>query len=162
MSCSEYELLMADVLGGEASADDRGRFEAHCATCEPCRVEYESARRTLDAMRSLRAPEVVVPFDVSGFSQAARIAPRRANRKFGPLLRIAAVIAISFAAGYLYHAAWAGRVVVLDQPSPEPAPRHIAPSSAPPLNFETALARAHSRNPSRSELGKAMSAVLRP
>ena len=52
MDCQAFEMMMAEALGDELSPEDRPAFEAHLASCDRCRREYESACATVDRTKT--------------------------------------------------------------------------------------------------------------
>ena len=59
MNCEEFQMLLADTLGGELPDAQRPAFEAHIAECSQCRREYESMRETVCSLLSLPEPQPV-------------------------------------------------------------------------------------------------------
>ena len=57
MKCDDFELMLADALGGELSEADRPAFEGHLAECAACRRDYESALATVSRLRNLPAAD---------------------------------------------------------------------------------------------------------
>ena len=163
MNCEQYESLLADVLGGEASSADRTLLEAHCATCEPCRRDYASSVEALSAMRSLQSPTAILPFDSSSAAASRGIGQTRPTLPFWMgIARYAAGIVIAFSAGYLFHATRSMSPVGI---SKRPGvtvmhSMHETEIDAPARRFEAALASAHMKNPSQSDLAKCMIAVF--
>jgi anti-sigma factor RsiW len=53
LTCQEFVELVTEYLEGTLPADDRARFEAHLAYCDPC-VEYlEQIRQTIRTLGRL-------------------------------------------------------------------------------------------------------------
>ncbi len=150
MNCQDFETLLADALGDEMGSADRVAFDNHLKQCAECRRDYESATRTIGAMRSLpdhpaipieRIGDRLVIGAASGSAQSRRLRFRRA-------VPIAAAIALAFASGYLARNAQsttndATDIVANAGQSMEP------PRSA---SLESVLADALARNPQRSPL----------
>lgn len=62
MSAENHEQDCMRYLDGEMSPDERGRFEAHLASCEPCRKacrEFTRLKEVTDSMRLADLPETV-------------------------------------------------------------------------------------------------------
>ncbi|MFQ5423689.1 MAG: anti-sigma factor family protein [Phycisphaerae bacterium] len=157
MNCHEFEHWMADILGGELSAQDRAAFDDHLAACQACRTEYESAAATVRTLRSLPPPPDVSVrrsgdrLVISG-ARSGRVGGRR--RLASAILRYAAAIALAFAGGYGYHATQV-QVARVDA-------RQGGGLAAAGRNetFRSALANAHAHNPDRSDLAKCLSALF--
>ena len=103
MNCQDFETLLADALGDELGSADRVAFDNHLKQCAECRRDYESATKTIGAMRSLpdhpaipieRIGDRLVIGAASGSAPSRRFRLRRAAP-------IAAAIALAFASGYL-------------------------------------------------------------
>lgn len=94
--CDEMELLMADALGGELIGEETLRFEQHLASCESCRVEYESLSGTVSQLRSRLGSDV----DILNADQPKQGRVEPSTRLRGTLLRYAAIIIISMGVGY--------------------------------------------------------------
>ena len=62
LTCAEVVELVTDYLGDAMPADDRARFDAHLATCDPC-TEYLRQMRTTIAI-SGRLDADALPDDV--------------------------------------------------------------------------------------------------
>lgn len=164
MNCEDFDMLMADALGDELAEEDRAGFEAHLATCETCRSEYESLRRTVDATRTLAGPRnvrvqhdgerlVIQPIDSDALSVSH--GPKRTALRSGGLLRFAASILIAFTAGYAVHA---GLMMADDAQQKQFVNRveNVAPTSV-----RGSLVMAHARNPSLSGLAKCLATITR-
>ena len=104
MNCEDFQLLLADTLGGELSDAQRPGFEAHIAQCSQCRREYESMRETVCSLLSLPEPQPVRVRRVGGRLILGE-SPRGAMAAFSHgYLRYAAGLLIAFTAGYALHA----------------------------------------------------------
>ena len=176
MNCKDFESLMADALGGELAARDRPAFDAHLKTCERCRSDLESALAALERMRSLPGPDPAVELR----SAAERPSPRRppapvpnaTHWQLGGLLRYAASVLIAFAAGYVVHpladsaspSSTPERIVERDPEAEVSGARVPGQGSGLPVtlgrSFEAALAGAHRRSPSSSDLTKCLIAMF--
>ncbi len=53
LSCQELVELVTDYLEGALPAGERARFDAHLATCPPCRVYLEQMGQTIAALGHL-------------------------------------------------------------------------------------------------------------
>lgn len=53
MSCKRFERQVWDYLEGQLSPSERAAFEAHMAHCEHCQRVWDSAQRTVQALRQL-------------------------------------------------------------------------------------------------------------
>jgi anti-sigma factor RsiW len=74
MPCRELVELISDYLEDRLSPIERGRFEAHLAECEACRIYLDQFRQTIRVLG--RLPE-------DSFSPAARMALLEAFRGLG-------------------------------------------------------------------------------
>ena len=164
MNCENFEMLMADALGDELGEDDRAPFEAHRAACETCRREYESLKRTVDAMRTLAGPRkvrvqrdgerlVIQPIDSDALSVSHGSKP--VALQSSGLLRFAASILIAFTAGYAIHAG----LMMADDARQEPLVNQV--ENVAPTSVRGSLISAHARNPSRSGLAKCLATITR-
>lgn len=154
MKCEDFQLLLADALGGELSDAQRPGFEAHIAECSQCRREYESMRETVCSLLSLPEPQPIRVRRVGGrliLSQSSRGAMTAFS--YG-LLRYAASVLIAFTAGYALRAALT---------PPDAAPRdgvvQVVSAGSKRDTLQVAIAGAHLRNPARSDLAKCLSAM---
>ena len=103
MNCQDFETLLADALGDELGSADRVAFDNHLKQCAQCRRDYESATKTIGAMRSL-PDHPAIPIERIGdrlvIGAASGSAPSRRFR-FRRAAPISAAIALAFASGYL-------------------------------------------------------------
>lgn len=164
MNCEDFEMLMADALGDELTEGDRTAFEAHLGTCESCRHEWQSLKRTLDATLTLAGPRkvrvqhdgerlVIEPMESDAFSMLQ--GPKRTAPRYGGLLRFAASILFAFTAGYGVHA---GFMMADDARQQQPTAQF---ESTPSPTVRGSLVTAHARNPSRSGLAKCLATIMR-
>lgn len=156
MNCKEFELLLADELGGELADTDRAAFDEHLANCPACRREHESLAGAVGRLQSLPAAPSV---RVERLGERLMLTPTAAMRRsvstswMSGLLRYAAVVAFAFLAGYFVHA------------TKVPSATTLAPSSvvsttgSPGRDLQTAVAMQFSRNPGRSDLAKGLLAM---
>jgi anti-sigma factor RsiW len=168
MNCKEFESLLADALGDELSSEDRPAFEEHLADCQRCRLEFESTREAVAAMRALPGPQ-----RVSVRREGNRLViqdddrtgpvPRGLHRGEGlppvarwtrGVFRYAASVLIAFTAGYIAHAA----LVVQETPIPRNEIVKVPGSKT----LGGALVSAYTRNAARSDLAKALIAMAKP
>lgn len=167
MNHEQFELLMADALGGELSSEDRATFETALAAHADWKQEYETAQRALGCLAELGAPKRVV---ARREGDALIIEPRTAKtvapQPVRGTWRYAAAILIAFTAGYALHATMVLQEGVRPQQSvvknvvPSGAPGvRATPTSANSGTFEAALFKTHARKPSRSTLAKCLIAV---
>jgi anti-sigma factor RsiW len=117
MECRDVEPLWADWLGGELSAEQTEQVEGHLNRCPACRREADSLRRTLKLVQSLDA------------EPPTRAAISTSTRRGMSLLRIAAVIVFSFAAGFAARELTGGASP--SEPSPQQPSQPITVASAP-------------------------------
>ncbi len=153
MNCDDFQMVMADALGGELSESQRPAFEAHLAECPTCRGEYESLCGSVRNLKLLPEPQPVSVRRVGGrliLGEAAYGSAGFSNR----LLRYAAGLLIAFTAGYGLHAALTPSHV-----APRQAVVQVAQAGSKRDTLQVAIAGAHLRNPSRSDLAKALSAM---
>ena len=154
MNCKEFQLLLADTLGGELSDAQRPAFEAHIAQCSQCRREYESMRETVCSLRSLPEPQPVRVRRVGDrliLSESSR--GTMTSFSYG-LLRYAASVLFAFTAGYALRAALTPRVA-----APRDGVVQVADAGSKRDTLQVAIAGAHLRNPARSDLAKCLSAM---
>ncbi len=170
MNCEEFEPHLADALGDELSPTDRVAFEEHVARCEACRGEYETARRALSELRSLPAPRQVSMRDIdtalvpgvplrlhAADLGTGRVAQSHAvpRRSFVRVVRYAASLLIAFTAGYALHAG------LTFSSRPVAGERYTSRDGAYGTStLEAAFARVHAQKPTRSDLAKAMIAMV--
>lgn len=53
LTCQELVELVTEYLEGTLSPEDRGRFEAHLATCRGCRTYLEQMRQMITLLGRL-------------------------------------------------------------------------------------------------------------
>jgi predicted anti-sigma-YlaC factor YlaD len=156
MNCNEFELLLADAIGGELGNADRPVFERHLAECATCRKDYETTLGTVSRLRSLSAAEPGVVNPVRAGSLIRPSPPPWATS----LLRYAASILIAFVAGYVasnLRTARDARPIAGPTPSFQDGTNDTKLASA---SFGAALAETYRENPSRSELSRCLSAMF--
>lgn len=154
MNCEDFQMLLADALGGELSETDRPAFEAHVAHCATCRREYDSMSGIIGGLQSLPDPPNVSVRRAGGrliLSDSSR--GTMAALSHG-LLRYAAGLLIAFTAGYALRASLAPRAV-----APGGEVVQVADAGHKRGSLQVAIAGAHLRNPSRSDLAKCLSAM---
>ena len=173
MNCEQFETLLADALGDELSPADCGALEEHAVQCAVCRGEYESTRRALSEFRSLPAAQRVLLGDIGSelipsadfrFGKTSFAGRRRtslrgsAGRSFAGILRYAASLLIAFTAGYAVHVG----VTLSNGPRTRVVPPvEVAVDGSPrSQSLQTAFARVHLQQPTRSALAKAMIAMV--
>ena len=154
MNCEDFQMLLADTLGGELSDAQRPAFEAHIAECSQCRREYESMRETVCSLLSLPEPQPVRVRRVGGrliLSESSR--GTMTSFSFG-LLRYAAGLLLAFTAGYALRTALTPRDAGLREGVVQ-----VADAGSKRNTLQGAIAGAHLRNPARSDLAKCLSAM---
>lgn len=155
MNCEDFQMLLADSLGGELPDAQRPGFEAHVAECSQCRREYESMRETVCSLLSLPEPQPVRVRRVGGrliLGESSRGA--MTSFSYG-LLRYAAGLVIAFTAGYALRTALTPRGTL---PS-SGGVMQVADAGSKRDTLQVAIAGAHLRNPARSDLAKCLSAM---
>jgi len=159
MKCEEFEMLMADALGGELDAAGRGELESHLAECASCRGEYAAAQSVLVRMRSLPGP--LPRIGARGPFERAPQAPKYVFwRKSAPLLRLAAAVVIAFTAGYAVRgvANGDGPRLVSTGDDMRSLPGRPAVEAA---SFQSALIGVYRSKPTDSDLAKCMNALFK-
>lgn len=154
MNCEDFQLLLADALGGELSDTQRPAFETHIAQCSPCRREYESMRETVCSLLSLPVAQQVSVRRVGGrliLSESSR--GTMTAFSYG-LLRYAAGLMIAFTAGYALRAILTPREVASHDGVVQ-----VVSAGSKRGTLQGAIAGAHLRNPARSDLAKCLSAM---
>lgn len=189
MTCQDFETLMADALGDELSSGDRATFEAHLAECEACRLEYESARRTVVAMRELPGPTRVkirregsrLVIDESDEADSDRREDRTgaaagtgARRARGvPISSKQVPLAVRLSSGVFRYAAsimiafvagyaFHAGLLITDAMRTDVGvvqPVNVAPTGRQAGSFQRALVDAHQRNRGSSGLAKCLIAM---
>jgi len=155
MNCEDFQMLLADALGGELSDSQRPDFEAHIAQCSQCRREYESMRGTVRSLLSLPEPQPVRVRRVGGRLILSESSPGMMTSFSYGLLRYAAGLMIAFTAGYALHAT----LTPPDAPPSGSGVVQVADAGSKRDTLQRAIAGAHLRNPSRSDLAKCLSAM---
>jgi anti-sigma factor RsiW len=54
LTCKEFVEVVSDYLDGDLSPDERGRIDAHLATCRGCRAYLQQMRLTVRLIGTLR------------------------------------------------------------------------------------------------------------
>lgn len=183
MNCEDFEMLMADALGGELASGDRPEFDRHLAECKACRTDFETSQRAIEEMRALPGTQKVTArregnrlvIDAASLASvnAARsttggttlgASSRRKKVRPGRTLpdlpswattplRYAAGLLIAFTAGYALHAG----LTLADAARTSPI---VINQPAPPgESLQGSLAKAHARKPGRSNLAKCLIAM---
>lgn len=175
MNCEEFENLLADALGDELLPEDRSVFDEHLVSCQRCRLEYESSREAVAAMRTLPGPQrvsvrqegnrLVIQDDERtggsprGLRRGGGLPP--AARWTSGVFRYAASVLIAFMAGYIAHA-----TLVVQSGAPRKDGIVEVPESKTEIgrqeSLQGALVSAYTRNTARSDLAKALIAMARP
>ena len=154
MTCEDFERLLPDALGGELTEADLHLLDAHVSQCAACRTEYDSLQATIGRLGELSAPrsarmrregDRVILLDDTGRKRS--LSKRLAFGAF----RYAASVLIAFTAGYALHA-WLMMADVAKTASPL--------ERQGGRTFQVAVASAHLRNPTGSDLAKCMSAIF--
>jgi anti-sigma factor RsiW len=154
MNCEDFQMLLADALGGELSNAQRPDFEAHIAQCSQCRREYESMTGAVQSLQALPQPQPISVRRVGG-RLILDESPRGAMGAFSyGLLRYAAGLLIAFTAGYALRAALTPR-----DAAPREGVVQVADAGSKRGTLQVAIAGAHLRNPARSDLAKCLSAM---
>lgn len=99
MNCERVQELLADYLGGEASAADRAELEAHIASCTACRAEVVGLSATVGVMRTLDTVPLEVAAARTHGLRVVRVRPVAVRLVFGAL-RTAAMIAVGMVLGW--------------------------------------------------------------
>jgi len=154
MKCEDFQMLLADALGGELSDADRPAFQTHLAQCARCRTEYESMSGAVRSLQALPEPRPVSVRRVGDRLILSESPPRTLAWFSHGLLRYAAGLLIAFTAGYTLragltpHDATSGAGVV-----------RVADAGSKRDSLQVAIAGAHLRNPARSDLAKCLMAM---
>jgi len=103
MNCAELQDVLADYLAGEASADTVAAVRGHLADCTACRDEVTGLQAAAAVLESglptlEQAETAAASIGLPSTGRSARDAGRSGAWS---ALRYAAVIAISFTAGFL-------------------------------------------------------------
>jgi anti-sigma factor RsiW len=151
MNCNDFELLLADALGGELTESDRPAFERHMAECASCRADYQSTSATVSRLRALSAAE-------PASARVSKVGTAREASWGSSVLRYAASIVIAFAAGYgangLAHRHEQTAV------TPPATTIQINGTQLASASFGAALAETYQRRPGRSDLSRCLSAMF--
>lgn len=155
MNCENFQMLLADALGGELSDADRPAFEAHITQCSQCRHEYESMSGAVRSLQSLPDPQPIIVRRVGGRLILGESSSGTIAAFSHSLIRYAAGLLIAFTAGYALRAGL--------------TPRNAAPGGSAAIQvadagpkrdtLQGAIAGAHLRNPARSDLAKCLIAM---
>lgn len=154
MKCEDFQMLLADALGGELSDAQRPGFEAHVAECSQCRREYESMRETVCSLLSLPEPQPVRVRRVGGRLILSESSPGAMVAFSHGLLRYAAGLLIAFTTGYALRATLTPRDNAIRDGVVQ-----VADAGSKRDTLQLAIAGAHLRNPARSDLAKCLSAM---
>jgi len=144
MNCNEFEVMLADELGGELGVAERAAFETHLAECPRCRVEHGSLHRAVGELKLLPAAEGVGVQRVGDQLVLSRTTTRRMTMRWHGMLRYAALIVLAFAAGYASRGTG------------------DAPMDRGTGHLRNAVAFQFARNPARSGLGNCLAAMYDP
>ena len=155
MNCEDFEVFLADALGGELSSTERSAFDAHLAECSHCRLEYESLARAIRAMWKVPGPPQVTLYPRENESPGEGRPPLGRCFRGRRFARQAAGIVLAFAAGYAMHAG-VGRLTPQTKP---PAVANSYPADKS-VSLRTELVNARRENPGRSDLAQFMITVL--
>ncbi len=64
MNCTEAQALMSAAVDGELTLKEQQIFEKHILECEPCRLEFNEAKKTKSIIREkivrFKAPQSLV------------------------------------------------------------------------------------------------------
>jgi len=58
LSCQEFVELVTEYVEGAMPPDERERFDAHLAVCEPCTIYLEQMEQTIRAVGKLSTEDV--------------------------------------------------------------------------------------------------------
>ncbi len=154
MNCKDFQLLLADALGGELSEADRPGFDGHLRQCPRCRGEFESMSAAVRSLQALPDPQPVSVRRVGGRLILSESSHGSLGSFSRGMLRYAAGLLIAFTAGYALRAgltpreAGSGGTVV-----------QVAEAGSGKDTLQGAIAGAHLRNPARSNLAKCLIAM---
>ena len=154
MKCEDFQMLLADALGGELSDAERPAFQTHLAQCARCRAEYESMSGAVRSLQALPEPRSVSVRRVGDRLILSEPSARRMMWFSHSLLRSAASVLVAFTAGYALRAALTPSTGVSDR-----AVIEVADAGSRRDTLQVAIAGAHLRNPARSDLAKCLSAM---
>jgi anti-sigma factor RsiW len=187
MKCDDFEVMLAEALGGELSDADRPLFERHLAGCAVCRSDYESGLATVARLRGLPAADAEralvdaarMAEEAAGspgsFAHQVALTPDPSPKGRGGVgprpipmprkrwgfagLRYAASVVIAFSAGYAVNGL--GGTKGAGEGSMQPAMfESPAKEQLASATFGAAYAETYQRQPSRSELSRCLTAVF--
>lgn len=151
MTCGEMESLLAGLLDGALSEEERNRVEAHLRTCETCRktlAELENADRLVKSMEEVEPPPWLKTRVMARVLEEARGKPGILRMLFYPLhvkvpIQALATVLIAVVAWNVYKTG-------------EPEFRHAAPPPAavqetPKAQVPTAPAQAPAAGTARDD-----------
>ncbi|MCO6435544.1 MAG: hypothetical protein J5J06_00475 [Phycisphaerae bacterium] len=157
--CEYFVERMADALGSGTPATPDPELAMHLQTCADCRKTWDEALHGLRLLRELPEPvglEIRAEEDrVFIFRSSSAAAP---GTRYGSILRYAAAILLAFLAGFAARSWLPGSLSEAGNRSAPQLVRDDQPRAAP-VSVETALVRAHQRNPGSSDLAKLLIAV---
>lgn len=103
--CARAIDQMADMLAGDAPPSDRAAFVSHLASCEACRLEFESLAGTSQAVTLAAGSRADAHAATSGLTLPRLHSAGRAERAPGHRRVLTwCAIAAAFAAGFFLHA----------------------------------------------------------
>lgn len=97
---TEEQLVMHHYHDGESAAAG----EKHLASCAECRAEYSAVQRVLALVDQIPVPERGAAYGEQMWNRLRWKLDRRRRRTWTSMLAAAAIIAIAFFAGQLWHA----------------------------------------------------------
>ncbi len=99
INCETAEGLIAELLGEEIDAMDRARLDQHLSDCVDCRREVASLSRVQSTLIDGLEPRA--SFASARSSDTSNTHRATGKRNGMPMVRLAAMIAISFGLGYI-------------------------------------------------------------
>ena len=185
MNCEDFQMLLADALGGELSDADRPAFEVHIAACPRCRAEYESMSGAVRSLQALPEPHPVsvrrvgdrlilgvhpdtlgvhpdTPLHLRGRGQGEGIPRRTLSESSRGAATWFSHGLLRYAASVLiaFSAGYGLRAGLTPRDDASGRPVALVVSDSSKRNsLEGAIAGAHLRNPARSDLAKCLIAM---
>lgn len=104
MRCNEVEALLAELISGEISTDGAAGVQQHLRSCAACDRELQSLRQASELLQAGKLPSEIAHQRAAQISLEFAERPSVVGGRYAgalAMLKYAAVIIVSFGAGYL-------------------------------------------------------------